>query len=197
MHTHTKFLRCAVYFIFQAHSNLDWPHLNLARLVATMLASIRLHHAAQVLVTTEIVWEGQGIWDSSLWLTASCMAYSRCSANVCWTERQKTCRADARVHKQRGIIEVTQVPLGPQPREEMGVCLLGLLLWGPFQATSLVPRALGPAVPLMQKDHITGQAREQEGGRTLAFIVHSFPFGKAPQMCRFTLLCFIFQHSWV
>lgn len=164
-----------------------------------MLASIRLHHAPQVLVTTEIAWEGQGISDSSLLLTASCMAHSRCSANVCWTERQKTCSADARVHKQRGIVQVTQLPSlgnwiysGSSVKRGHGVCLLGLLLWGPFQATSLVPGALGPAAPLIQKDHIAGHAREQEGGRTLAFIVHSFPFGKAPRMCRSTLLCFIF-----
>lgn len=133
------------------------------------------------------------------------MAYSRCSANVCWMERQKTCRADARVHKQRGhIIEVTQFPTlgnwiysGSSVKRGTGVCLRGLLLWGPFQAISLVPGALGPTASFIQKDHIPQHAMEQEGGRTLAFIVHGFPFGKAPRMCRSTLLCFIFRHCFI
>lgn len=172
------------------------------------MASISLHHAPWVSVTTEIAWGGgggpQGLSDSSLLLTASCMAHRRCSANVCWTEGQKTCRADARVHEQRGTIEVTQSPTlgnwissGSSVKTGNGVCLLGLLLWRPFQATSLClgPGALGPAAPFAQKDRIAGHAREQEGGRTLAFTAHSFPFGKAPRMCRSTLLCFIFRHS--
>lgn len=56
---------------------------------------------------------------------------------------------------------------------------------------------LGAAALLIQKDHIAPYAKELEGGSPLAFIVGSFSFGKAPQMCRSTLLCFIFQHSWV
>lgn len=56
-------------------------------------------------------------------------------------------------------------------------------------------QALGTAALLIQKDHVAPYAREQEGGSLLAFIVGSFSFGKAPRMCRSTLLCFIFQHS--
>ena len=76
-------------------------------------------------------------------MPASCLAHSRYSASVHRGQCQKTCRRPARSIGSKAssrllkyMIQETGSILCPQLREEIGVCLLGLLQWGPFRALS-------------------------------------------------------------
>lgn len=71
----------------------------------------------------------------------------------------------ARFPKQRIRSEITQVPaLGSGLGLDLGVCLLGFLLWRPSRAASPVARALGTAAPLIQKDHTAPYAKSGREG---------------------------------
>lgn len=112
------------------------------------------------------------------------------------------CRIDSRIPKQREGSKIISVPsLGSWVHPAYS----GLgESWGLRAEAPIVGAVGGYLLPWpgtwcscslnSERSHCT-MCQGAGGGSPLAFIVGSFSFGKAPQMCRSTSLCFIFQHS--